>query len=91
MINANSRKNLIITGELYDTQYTFIENFNNHYIQRKFTEQIIASNIDDYLSYISKEDKDEIKSLDYLYNSHSLYCTLLSIMVRRLFTNLMQN
>lgn len=78
--NTNNRKNLIITGELYDTQYTFIENFNNHYIRRKFAEQVIASNIDDYLSYISKENKEEIKSLDYLYNSHSLYCTLLSIM-----------
>ena len=78
--NNSNRKNLLITGELYDTQYTFIENFNNHYIRRRFSEQIIASNIDDYLSFISKEEKNEIKGVDYLYNSHSLYCTLLSIL-----------
>ena len=31
-----SRKNLIIGGELYDTQYSTIPNFVNHYIHRTF-------------------------------------------------------
>lgn len=74
------RKNLIITGELYDTQYSFLNNFNNHYIRRSYSNQVIASNIEDYLSYISKQEKEEIKNVEYLFNSHSLYCTLLSIM-----------
>lgn len=75
----SDRKNLIITGELYDTQYSFIDNFNNHYIRRSFANQVIANNVDEYLCYLSKQTKEEIKQIDYLYNSHPLYCTLLSI------------
>nr|DAR90581.1 MAG TPA: hypothetical protein [Caudoviricetes sp.] len=75
----DSRKNLLITGELYDTQYSLIDNFNNHYIHRSFSNQIIASNVTEYLSYIAKATKEDVKTIEYLYDSHSLYCTLLSV------------
>jgi len=74
------RKNLIISGELYDTQYTGIPNFLNHYIHRNFQINRIECTIKEYLQDMTKKDGDDIESLYKVYQYYPLYCSLISVM-----------
>lgn len=74
-----SRKNLIIGGELYDTQYSFIDNFVNHYIHRTFSANIVYSEVDGYLKDIMKKDSNEVSDMKPLFDKYNMYCSLISV------------
>ena len=75
-----SRKNLIIGGELYDTQYSVIPNFVNHYIKRSYNSNVIYSNINDYIKDILKKEENYINDISTIFNKYSIYCTLMSVL-----------
>ena len=73
-----NRKNLIIGGELYDTQYSIIPNFVNHYIKRSFNSNAIYSDTEGYLKDILKKD-ESYQSMTVMFNNYNMYCTLMSV------------
>lgn len=73
------RKNLIVGGELYDTQYSQISNFVNHYIHRTFNTNKIYSDLSGYLVDITKKETDE-DGLTNAFSNYNLYCGLLAIL-----------
>ena len=75
-----SRKNLIIGGELYDTQYSVIPNFVNHYIKRNYNTNAIYSDINGYLKDILKKEEIYSENMKSLFGNYSLYCTLMSVL-----------
>jgi hypothetical protein len=78
------RKNLIIGGDLYDTQYSFIDNFVNHYIHRNYAANIICSELGGYLKDITKKENDEIDIFKPVFNHYSTYCSLMSVLGDRI-------
>ena len=76
----NDRKNLIITGEFYDTQYTSIPNFVNHFIHRYFGGGGIYCNTKGYLKEMTKKPDDIIDDFDSIYKYHNMYCSLISVL-----------
>lgn len=74
------RKNLIIGGELYDTQYTGIPNFVNHYIHRTFQQNMIYNTIEGYIQSITRKTKDELGDISSFFNMYNLYTSLLSVL-----------
>lgn len=82
-IIANSdkdRKNLIITGDLYDTQYSLIDGFVNHYIRKGLGCNMTMSSLSEYIKDISKRDDKELDRMNELYSNYNLYCSLLSVL-----------
>ena len=79
-----SRKNFIIGGDYYETQYSFFPNFMNHFIHKGIGVNTITSNCFSYLKEITKKDNEEIKSLMNVYNSYGMYCSLLSVLGDRI-------
>lgn len=75
-----TRKNLILGGELYDTQYTFLPNFLNHYIHRSFNVNTICSDSMDYLKDITKKEESEISDLKNLFCKSNFYTSLISVL-----------
>lgn len=75
-----NRKNLIIGGELYDTQYSSIPKFVNHYIRRTYNTNAVYSSIDGYLIDILRQQPDDIKNISNLFKNYSIYCTLMSVL-----------
>lgn len=76
----STRKNLIITGDLYDTQYSLLPNFVNHYFHNGYNKNSITSTVDNYLKEITKkDDKDIPSSMISLFQNYPFYCTLLSV------------
>lgn len=71
-----TRKNLIVGSELYDTQYSLIPNFVNHYIHRGRGYSNICSTTDEYIKDMVKT-KEEVTDSD-LVSSYSPYCSLIS-------------
>jgi len=78
--NDPDRKNLIITGDIYDSQYTVIPNFVNHYIKRTYNTNVVYSDIDGYLKDILKKDDTSIDGMKSIFDKYSIYCTLMSVM-----------
>lgn len=78
------RKNLIIGGELYDTQYSFIDNFVNHYIHRSFNSNMVYSELNGYLKDIMKKDSSEVSDMTPVFSNYNMYCTLMSILGDRI-------
>lgn len=76
----SSRKNLLINSDFYETQYSFIPGFINHYFHRGPGYCRICSSLEEYIEIILKKDKKECQSLISLLNTYPLYCTLLSIL-----------
>ena len=74
-----SRKNLIIGGELYDTQYSQIDRFVNHYIHRNFNVNRVYSDLNGYILDITKKEKDE-DDLNKAFSNYNFYCGLLAIL-----------
>lgn len=79
-MSDKSRKNIIIGGELYDTQYSIIPNFINHYIHKSFNVNTVNSDLLGYIKDISKKDNEDLISLLNTYNSYSTYCALMSVL-----------
>ena len=75
----DSRKNLIIGGEFYDSQYSLIKGFVNHYIHKGPGYNNICSSVDQYLSELTK-GCEELPKLTKTYNSYSNYCSLMSVL-----------
>ena len=75
----SSRKNLIIGGEIYDTQYSSIPNFVNHYIHRGFNANSVTSDISGYLTDILKNG-EEAKELLNTFNQYNFYVSLMSVL-----------
>ena len=74
-----TRKNLIIGSELYDTQYSFIDNFVNHCICKTYNSSNVYSDLNGYLQYITKKDGKEIEEMISMYDNYNKYCTLMSV------------
>lgn len=79
-----SRKNLIIGGEFYDTQYSSIPNFVNHYIHRGLGVNTITSEPDGYIKDITKRPKEEIQDMTNIYKNYNLYCSLMAVLGDRI-------
>ena len=77
--NEQERKNLIIGGALYDTQYSMIPNFVNHYIKRTYNANNIYSDIHGYLKDILKKDDTSTDAMIGTFDNYSIYCTLMSV------------
>ena len=73
-----TRKNIIITGEYYDTQYSLIPNYFVSYIHNNIGCRTICNNINECLKEITKKQNDELESLCKTYSTYSMYCSLLS-------------
>ena len=74
-----SRKNLIIGNEIYDTQYSQIPNFVNHYIHRGRGVSSICSTVPEYIRDILKTKDDETIEISNLVNNYTMYCSFMSI------------
>lgn len=72
-----TRKNLIIGNEFYDTQYSQIPNFVNHYIHRGRGYSNICSTVSEYMKDILKSDED-IDEISKLMSTYAAYCSLIS-------------
>lgn len=75
------RKNLIISEEVYDTQYGLMDGFVMHYLHREFKESYTASTSTQYLKeLIKKEEKDIPSDIQMLYNHYPFFVSLLSVL-----------
>lgn len=74
--NDSSRKNLMITGDFYETQNIFNEKFLVHYIHKNFGVNNIWSTIEGFLKDIVK-DQNDVELLCKTFSSQSMYISLL--------------
>lgn len=72
-----NRKNVIITGDVYDTQYIFIPNFVTHFIRKSPLRSSITWTLYDYIKEIIKRDIDN-NEFNLLKNI-SMYLSMLSV------------
>ena len=82
-----NRKNVIISGDIYDSQYILMDNFISHVFMRSgYGPSVIRSSIDEFLMYFYKKKKGEKleKNTFELFSNYPLYCSLLSVMGNKL-------
>ena len=79
-MNDLTRKNIIIGGELYDTQYSIIPNYINHYIHKSLNMNTVCSELPEYLKDISKKEDADLSQILSTYNSYATYCALMSVL-----------
>lgn len=77
-INGEDRKNIIISSDIYDMQYGFLDGFLNTYIKRGFQNSIITCNNEEIIQSISKSKKSNESIPSSIYQTHSQFVTLLS-------------
>lgn len=77
--NDITRKNLIIGNDIYDTQYSFLPNFVNHYIHRGKGVSKVCSSPDEYVEDIFKTTEN-VSNISSLLKGYSTYCSLISVM-----------
>lgn len=70
-----SYKNLIITSDIYDTQYQLMDNFLCHYIRKSVNGSAISRSIEKTLNLLFNDKVDEDYSI---FNSAQYYMLLLS-------------
>ena len=75
-----SWKNLIITGDLIDTQYMYDENFVCHYIKRTPLNSSISSTIPDLLLNTLRKPNGDYTRETEIYKNRSFYILLLSVL-----------
>ena len=80
----HTRKNIIISGEFYDTQYSLIKNYFVSYIHNAVGYRSVCNNPREYLKEITKKQNDELDSLCRTYSNYSMYCALLSVLGDRM-------
>jgi hypothetical protein len=73
-----SKKNLIIGEEFFDTQFSFLPNFVNHYLCRSNNMNMTVSDINGYMYVITKKKENDISELIDTYNTYNMYSSLLS-------------
>lgn len=71
------RKNLIISGDLHDTQYSYEEGFIDHLHIRGYKMNILESTTEGYLKAISRSDEISPELIE-LFKNGSFYRVLLS-------------
>lgn len=75
-----SRKNLVITGEYIDTQYSLIPNYVCHYFRRSPIKSSITCDLKGHLtSLLNKQNCDYTDELN-LYSNKSFYMLLFSVL-----------
>jgi hypothetical protein len=79
-----NRKNIIISGDFFDTQYSLIPNYFVSYIHSAVGYRSICNNPREYLKEITKKQNDELESLCKTYSNYSMYCSLLSVLGDRM-------
>ena len=75
-----SRKNILLSGEFYDTQYSLIPNYFISYFHSSIGYRAICNNIKDCLKEITKRKDSELDSFVSTYNNYGMYCSLLSVL-----------
>lgn len=70
-------KNLVVGNELYDSQYSTIDGFVNHYIKRGAPNNFY-SDIKGYLTALTK-DSSEAEQLKWI-DTNNIYCSLMSVL-----------
>lgn len=77
--NYTDRKNIIISGDVHDTQYGYMDNFLSQLYIRGYNTHILASTVCEYLRAITKSDNipDDIVTL---FKNPSFYKLLLCCM-----------
>lgn len=71
------RKNLIISGDIHDTQYSYEKSYIDHLYLRSYSSNILACSTEGYLKTIAKADNVS-KELVELFSNGSFYRTLLA-------------
>lgn len=72
------RKNLIISGDIHDTQYTYEPDFIDHLHIRGYNSNILACKTAEYLKVIAKSDQEIPAELLKLFQNSSFYSVLLA-------------
>lgn len=75
-----TRKNIIITGEFNETQYSLIPNYFCSYIHNSIGYRNVCNNIQETLKEITKKTNNDLDSLYKTYSSYGMYCSLLSVL-----------
>lgn len=76
-----TRKNLIVGGDLYDTQYSMVPNFINHYIARSFNRNQLLSGIDEYVKLLFNDDVYYLgEETVNTFKNYSFYCSIISVL-----------
>lgn len=73
-----SYKNLIIGGDIYDTQYAFYDKFMYHYIRKTPIYASVSWTIKGYLKEIYKREVDQTTEVN-LFSNLSFYLILLAV------------
>lgn len=75
------RKNFIITGDPYDTQYELMDKdkFSVYYIDRSFSRSRIGCSVDHFVSIIADKPLDDIMQISSMYHTYPFYCSLLAV------------
>ena len=71
------RKNFIVSGDIYETQYEFLPNFTHHLFKRHFTSSSLSYTIEQYLKVICRRDtvaKEDVS----VFSHYGFYTLLLS-------------
>lgn len=77
------RKNIVIGNDVFESQYSFMDNFMYFFIQKGFGKKFIYKTTTDYLSSIFKRPKEEIDASYSVFNNFGIYAGLLSVMGNR--------
>jgi hypothetical protein len=79
-----TRKNIIISGEFYDTQYSLIPNYFVSYMHHAIGYRRVCTNIGECLKEMTKKPSNELESMCNTYSNYSMYCSLISVMGDRM-------
>lgn len=71
------RKNFIVTGDIYDTQYTFIDNFVCHLFKRHYSNRSLSCTIPEFLKVLTHKEEISKEELD-IFSNKGFYTLLLA-------------
>lgn len=75
-----NRKNLVITGDYIDTQYSLIPNFICHYLRRSSTSINTSCNLLGHISSLLRKPENECDEEINLYRNKSFYMLLFAVL-----------
>lgn len=79
----SSRKNIIIGNDIFESQYSFKQNFMYIYIWKNMGKSCVLKDPYDYLSSLFKKSRDDIKNNYGYLNNFGIYASLLSVIGNR--------
>ena len=74
------RKNLIISSEIYDSQYSYFHNFKSLIIRRQPGIVNIYYEPSGFIKMVDRTRKDDSELYQDVFNTYGMYCTLLSVL-----------